>query len=182
MYGDNNNDTNNQQQPGDNTPPPMLDTPMSTDGSNMPGAPSASNDDDTPFTTDTDAGNYMTGDAPNDQTLSGANSDEDAKNQMDMDSQPSSPDPSPPGDSSANDLLDLKQQALQQLAPLVNHLDQPPEDEFRTTMMMIQASDNKELLPKAYEAAQKITDDKLKAQALLDVINEINYFTQHHEQ
>jgi hypothetical protein len=74
-------------------------------------------------------------------------------------------------------LLDIKQQALQQLTPLVDHLEQTPEDEFRTTMMMIQASDNHELIQKAYAAAQKITDEKARAQALLDIVNEINYFT-----
>jgi hypothetical protein len=45
-------------------------------------------------------------------------------------------------------------------------------------MMMIQATDNKDLLSDAYKAAQTITDEKARAQALLDVINEINYFTQ----
>jgi hypothetical protein len=44
--------------------------------------------------------------------------------------------------------------------------------------MMIQASDNADLIPEAYEAANKITDEKIRAQALLDVVNEINYFTQ----
>lgn len=77
-----------------------------------------------------------------------------------------------------NDLLDLKQGALQQLTPLLDHLEQTPEERFRTTMMMIQASDNKDLLQHAYDAAQAIPDDKAKAQALLDVVNEINYFTQ----
>lgn len=75
-------------------------------------------------------------------------------------------------------LLDIKQQALQQLGPLVGHLDQSPEEKFRTTMMMIQAADDQSLIKDAYEAAQQITDDKTRAQALLDVINEINYFTQ----
>lgn len=78
-----------------------------------------------------------------------------------------------------DDLVGIKQQALQHLSPLVNHLDQTPEEKFRTTMMMIQASDNQDLIKDAFEAAQKITDDKARAQALLDVINEINYFTQH---
>jgi hypothetical protein len=78
-----------------------------------------------------------------------------------------------------DELLKLKQQALQSLAPLVDHLDQDPEEKFKTTMMMIQASDNADLIPEAYEAASKITDEKLRAQALLDVVNEINYFTQH---
>jgi hypothetical protein len=75
-------------------------------------------------------------------------------------------------------LTDLKQQALQQLTPLVNHLEQTPEEKFRTTMMLIQASDNQDLLQAAYEAANQISDEKAKAQALLDVINEINYFSQ----
>jgi len=75
-------------------------------------------------------------------------------------------------------LTDLKQQALQQLAPLVGQLEQTPEEKFRTTMMMIQASDNQDLLQAAYDAANQITDEKAKAQALLDVINEINYFSQ----
>jgi len=78
-----------------------------------------------------------------------------------------------------NTLLDIKQQALTQLSPLVGHLDQTPEEKFRTTMMMIQASDNQALIQTAYEAAQAITDEKAKAQALLDIVNEINYFTQH---
>jgi len=77
-----------------------------------------------------------------------------------------------------NGLLDLKQDALQKLSPLLGHLDQTPEEKFRTTMMMIQASDNQALLKDAYEAAQGIEDEKTRAQALLDVVNEINYFTQ----
>lgn len=77
-----------------------------------------------------------------------------------------------------NGLLDLKQDALQKLSPLLGHLDQTPEEKFRTTMMMIQASDNQALLKDAYESAQAIEDEKTRAQALLDVVNEINYFTQ----
>lgn len=78
----------------------------------------------------------------------------------------------------SNDLLDIKQQALQHLSPLVGQLEQSPEEKFRTTMMMIQASDDQKLIKDAFEAAKQITDDKARAQALLDVINEINYFTQ----
>ncbi len=82
----------------------------------------------------------------------------------------------------SDSLLTIKQQALQQLSPLVGHLDQTPEEKFRTTMMLIQAADNDKLIPQAYEAAQAITDEKVRAQALLDVVNEINYFTQHGDQ
>ncbi|HEV7455084.1 MAG TPA: hypothetical protein VGO07_07545 [Candidatus Saccharimonadales bacterium] len=84
--------------------------------------------------------------------------------------------------STPDDLISIKQQALQQLSPLVGHLDQSPEEKFRTTMMMIQASDNADLVKDAFAAAQQIPDEKARAQALLDVVNEINYFTQHHEQ
>jgi hypothetical protein len=92
------------------------------------------------------------------------------------------PDPVDPAVAPApDDLIDIKQQALSQLSPLLGHLDQTPEEKFRTTMMMIQASDDQSMIKSAYEAAQAITDEKTRAQALLDIINEINYFTQHHE-
>lgn len=83
-----------------------------------------------------------------------------------------------PNSVAPNDLLDLKNQALHELEPLVDHLDQTPEEKFKTTLMLIQASDNQSLIKSAFETAQKISDSKERAQALLDLINEINYFTQ----
>jgi hypothetical protein len=77
-----------------------------------------------------------------------------------------------------NQLAGMKQQALEHLEPLVGHLDQSPEEAFKTTMMMIQANDNHTLLEKALEEAKKIEDDKARANAMLDIINEINYFSQ----
>jgi hypothetical protein len=93
------------------------------------------------------------------------------------------PEPTPaasvePPTPGSRDLLELKQQALAQLTSLAHNLDQTPEEKFRTTMMLIQSTDNQSLLPEAYAAAQAINDEKARAQALLDVINEINYFTQ----
>lgn len=87
-------------------------------------------------------------------------------------------DTNPRAEAGSDDLLALKQQALTQLSPLVSQLDQTPEEKFRTTMMMIQSTDNQTLIKDAYEAAQAIPDEKARAQALLDVVNEINYFTQ----
>ena len=87
---------------------------------------------------------------------------------------------SAPSDVPADDLLGIKQDALQELSPLVGHLEQSAEEKFRTTMMMIQASDDHSLIKTAYDAAKQITDEKARAQALLDVVNEINYFTQQH--
>jgi hypothetical protein len=76
-----------------------------------------------------------------------------------------------------DELHEIKQQALEQLGPLVEHIDQEPEDRFNTLMMMIRASDNADLVKPAYEAAQAISDDNARAQALLDVVNEVNYLT-----
>ncbi len=102
------------------------------------------------------------------------------------DSQSSSPDvtdvsvtPTPTSSEPAtNDqLVSIKRQALAELSPLINHLDQSADEKFKTTMMMIQASDNKDLIPQAFNSAKEITDEKQRAQALLDLVNEINYFT-----
>lgn len=94
-------------------------------------------------------------------------------------STPSSMQFSAPVDSDDTDeLVRMKQEALQHLQPLVDTLQQSPEEEFRTIMMMIQATDDKTMLKKALESAKRIKDDKIRAQAMLDVINEINYFTQ----
>jgi hypothetical protein len=121
---------------------------------------------------------------PSDDKPAPADDQADLSDQADRDEpvdhdQPDSTDDKPAV--GANDLIDIKQQALSQLSPLVGHLDQSPEEKFRTTMMMIQASDDQSLVRSAFEAAQQIQDEKARAQALLDVINEINYFTQHQD-
>jgi hypothetical protein len=81
-------------------------------------------------------------------------------------------------DVSSAELIDIKQKALSELIPLIDKLDQPPLEKFRTIMMMIQASDDQRLVEKAYESAHAIEDETDRAQALLDIVNEINYFTQ----
>lgn len=76
-----------------------------------------------------------------------------------------------------DELLAIKKEALQNLMPLVDKLDQPPDEKFKTIMMLLQASDNPDLVKSAYDTASKISNEKEQAQALLDVVNEINYFT-----
>lgn len=78
----------------------------------------------------------------------------------------------------SDDLMSIKKDALQNLTPLLGQLDQSAEEKFRTTMMLIQASDDQSLIQTAYAAAKEIEDEKVRAQALLDIVNEINYFTQ----
>lgn len=80
-----------------------------------------------------------------------------------------------------SELNSIKDQALDQLYPMFDHLDLSPSERFRTIMMIIQATDNRDMIKSAYEAANKITDEKEKAQALLDIVNEINYFSQQSE-
>lgn len=93
--------------------------------------------------------------------------------------QPTTPVPSIPVNTAAPaDLEEIKRHALAELSPLVNKLDQTPEEKYKTIMMMIQASDNQDLINEAYQNAQQITDEKAKAEALLNIVNEINYFTQ----
>ena len=76
------------------------------------------------------------------------------------------------------DLINLKQKALSELSPLVDKLNQSPEERFKTMLMLIQATDDWSLVNRAYKAAEAIEDEKNRAQALLDIINEINYFAQ----
>ncbi|HYF96667.1 MAG TPA: hypothetical protein VD947_01360 [Patescibacteria group bacterium] len=77
----------------------------------------------------------------------------------------------------SDDLESIRSSALDELTPIISELDQEPEEKYRTLMMLIQASDNQSLIKEAYEAAHKIEDTKAKAEALLNIVNEINYFT-----
>ena len=97
----------------------------------------------------------------------------EAPKTSDMDSAMSNPMTS--GETS--DLDEIKNKALKEITPLLDKLDLPALEKFKTIMMTIQAGDSKELIPSAYEAAEKIEDESQKAQALLDIINEINYFS-----
>ncbi len=75
-------------------------------------------------------------------------------------------------------LDDLKKSALEELRPLVGKLNLPPEEKFDTLLLIIRSTDDQTLLEPAHEAAKSITDENKRAQALLDVIKEIDYFSQ----
>jgi hypothetical protein len=85
-------------------------------------------------------------------------------------------DPAPTSSSNDSDLESVKKKALSELEPIIDELDLPAEEKFQTILMIIQSSDRKDLIEKAYEAADKIEDKKLRAQALLSVVKEIDYF------
>jgi hypothetical protein len=82
-----------------------------------------------------------------------------------------------PDDPVNRELIDVKEHALEELAPLLDKLDLPPEEKFRAIMMILQADDDKSLLKAAYDAAHAIEDEEIRAQALYTIVNEVDYFT-----
>lgn len=142
---------------------------------------------------DNDGGRVLGGVAPpvNDDVVADAlgdsalNNDNLADDSLPNDELPAQPDDffqptTSPADENNNDdsLENIKKEAINQLSPLVKELDQSPEDKFKTLLMMIQSTDNKELIKEAYAAAEQISDKNEKAKALLAVVNEIDYFSQ----
>jgi hypothetical protein len=73
-------------------------------------------------------------------------------------------------------LEDIKKDALSELRPLVDKLDLPADEKFDTLLLIIRSTDDQSLVSAAYDAAKSIQDDGKRAQALLDVIKEIDYF------
>jgi hypothetical protein len=75
------------------------------------------------------------------------------------------------------DLSDIKKHALHDLRPLVDKLESAPDEKFDTYLLLIRSTDDKTLVSPAYIAAQAITDESRRAQALLDIIKEIDYLS-----
>lgn len=74
-------------------------------------------------------------------------------------------------------LDDIKSDALQELRPLVDKLNVSPEEKFDTYLLLLRSTDDTSLVAPAHAAAQSITDETRRAQALLDVIKEIDYLS-----
>lgn len=70
----------------------------------------------------------------------------------------------------------IKKDALSELRPLVTKLDLPADEKFDTILLIIRSTDDQSLLGAAHEAAKSIEDETKRAEALLDVIKEIDYF------
>ena len=82
--------------------------------------------------------------------------------------------PMAPPDSS---LDGIKQQALGELRPLVDKLSLEPAEKFDTYLLLIRSTDDKSLIAPAHEAAKNIPDETKRAQALLDIIKEIDFLS-----
>jgi hypothetical protein len=77
----------------------------------------------------------------------------------------------------SGDLDGIKKNALEELRPLIGKVDLPAEEKFDTYLMLIRSTDDKALIGPAHEAAQGIQDEKRRAEALLDIIKEIDYLS-----
>lgn len=84
---------------------------------------------------------------------------------------------STPAAAPSGDLDAIKKDALQQLRPLVDKLDLGPEEKFDTYLLLLRSTDDKTLIAPAHVAAQAISDETRRAQALLDIIKEIDYLS-----
>lgn len=71
----------------------------------------------------------------------------------------------------------IKKHALEELRPLVDKLDLPPEEKFDILLLIIRSTDDEELVAKAHDTSIEIQDETRKAQALLDIIKEVDYFS-----
>lgn len=69
----------------------------------------------------------------------------------------------------------IKKEALGELRPLVDKLNVSPEEKFDTYLLLIRSTDDKTLIAPAHEAAKSITDEARRADALLNIIKEIDY-------
>lgn len=76
-----------------------------------------------------------------------------------------------------NDLDAIKKDALSELRPLVDKLNVSPEEKFDTYLLLLRSTDDEALISPAYQAAHGITDEARRAQALLDIIKEIDYLS-----
>lgn len=71
----------------------------------------------------------------------------------------------------------IKQTALNELRPLIGKLNVSPEEKFDTYLLLLRSTDDKDLIAPAHEAAISIADEARRAQALLDIIKEIDYLS-----
>lgn len=71
----------------------------------------------------------------------------------------------------------VKRDAITELRPLVDKLNIAPDEKFDTYLLLIRSTDDRSLIAPAHEAAKAIPDEARRAQALLDIIKEIDYLS-----
>jgi hypothetical protein len=105
-------------------------------------------------------------------------SDEPSESQQPASPAPSEPPVMPQSPVGGNDDLNgVKQEALTELRPLVDKLNIPAEEKFDTYLLLLRSTDDKSLIEPAHETAKLIEDESRRAQALLDIIKEIDFLS-----
>lgn len=99
-----------------------------------------------------------------------------------VDDAASQADPTPstlpaPTTAPSGDLDGIKKDALNELRPLIDKVDLPAEEKFDTYLMLIRSTDDTSLVGPAHAAAQGIADEKRRAEALLEIVKEIDYLS-----
>ena len=74
-------------------------------------------------------------------------------------------------------LAGIKQTVLEELRPLVDKLEVTPEEKFNTYLLLIRSTDDRDLIAPAHQTAKLINDESKRAQALLDIVREIDYLS-----
>ena len=106
-------------------------------------------------------------------TPTDAPSDDNAAPQPEAPASSDLPTPTAP----SGDLEGIKKDALLELRPLIDKVTLPSEEKFDTYLMLIRSTDDASLIGPAHTAAQSITDETRRAEALLDIIKEIDYLS-----
>lgn len=75
-------------------------------------------------------------------------------------------------------LDEIKREAVTELRPLVDKLELKPADKFDVLLLLIRSNDDSSLIADAHRTALQIDDEARRAQALLAVIQEVDYFKQ----
>ena len=88
------------------------------------------------------------------------------------------PEPAAAPSSGSPELDAIKQEALGELRPLVDKLNVSAEEKFDTYLLLLRSTDDRELIAPAHDAAKAIDDEARRAQALLDIIKEIDFLSQ----
>lgn len=79
--------------------------------------------------------------------------------------------------SESSELDGIKVEALNELRPLMDKLNVSPEEKYDIYLLLLRSTDDKELIAPAHDAAKAIEDDTRRAQALLDIIKEIDFLS-----
>lgn len=164
-------------QPMSTTPPDenVVGVTPSDDATTAPAAPATSNDDDDDINKIVDDINSAD---DTDEAETAVEHEQHEESVADTPAaEPASDTNEPTLHETPSDLQEVKKSALQELSPLLDELDQPDEEKLDILMMTIQATDDQSLIPQAFETAKRIQDKKARAEAMLDIIQEINYFT-----